>query len=202
MNSVDPHHRLRANDAEPVADSWYINTYAPHTSWSKEVIFRGFDLTPDEYIAANSLLMTLLKTNDLFELKGTGQERIVKLWPVIAKFEAECGFWGKGETSYGVEIPGWWKRGALNGWIELAAQYMRKMRLPPLLPDPTPYRVWDPPPTERGPTLSPMVKGRAMDICGEGCESGNSKCLRHGVKIEPLEMRPGLWNLDCKEAVH
>jgi hypothetical protein len=146
--------------------------------------------------------MTLLKTNDLFELKGTGQERIVKLWPVIVKFEAECEFWGKGETSYGVEIPGWWKRGALDGWIEMATQYMRKMRLPPLLPDPTPYRVWDPPPTEGGPTLPPMVEGRAMDICGEGCGSGNSKCLRHAVKIEQLEMRPGLWRLCCKEAVH
>jgi hypothetical protein len=41
-----------------------------------------------------------------------------------------------------------------------------------------------------------------MDICGEGCESGNSKCLRHGVKIEQLEMRPGFWKLCCKEAVH
>jgi hypothetical protein len=90
----------------------------------------------------------------------------------------------------------------LNGWIELAAQYMRKMRVPPLLPDPTPYRIWNPLPTEEGPTLPPMVEGRAMDICCEGCDSGKSKCLRHGVKIKQLEMRPRLWNLGCKGAVH
>jgi hypothetical protein len=61
MNSVDPRHRLRANGAEPINDACYINAYIPRSSWSKEIIYRGFDLTPDEYLAANTQLMILFK---------------------------------------------------------------------------------------------------------------------------------------------
>lgn len=88
MKSVDPRHHLRANGAEPVTNEWFINNYIIRTSWSTEVIYRGFDLTPDEYLAANTKLMALLKPKDLYRLKGTSQERNIKLWPVIEQSEA------------------------------------------------------------------------------------------------------------------
>jgi len=126
MNSVDARHHLRANGAEHVTAAWYINNHMPITSWSKDVIYRGFDLTLDEFLVAEAQLVTLLKENELWKLKGTGQERKIKLWEVIKSFEANCGFWNKDTTSYGVEIPGWWKRDCLDGWIAKVQRYIRE----------------------------------------------------------------------------
>ncbi|KAE9376879.1 hypothetical protein N431DRAFT_530165 [Stipitochalara longipes BDJ] len=97
MNAVDPRHQLHANCAEHVSDSWYINNYAPITSWSKEIIYRSFDLTIDEFLDAEAKL-----------------------------FEANCGLWAEDQKSYGVDIPGWWKRGWLDGGISKVQRYIRE----------------------------------------------------------------------------
>jgi len=105
MNAVDSRRNLRATGAEKVNPAWYINNNVARTSWSKEVIYRGLDLTLDEYTAADARLMALLKENDLYQLKGTGQGQKIKLDPVYIKFWKEHDFMEKRKASYGVEIP-------------------------------------------------------------------------------------------------
>jgi hypothetical protein len=51
--------------------------------------------------------MTLLKEDDLYKLKGTGQARKMKLASVYDKFWDENDFMAKKKTSCGVEIPHW-----------------------------------------------------------------------------------------------
>lgn len=131
MDSIKSSPRGRPH--KHIDESWYVIDYRRMT---EETICLGFDLTEHEYQVANRLLTSLLKQDDVYQLKGKKWERMkrmnserlanrVKLQPVIEKFEAECRFWGKKETSRGVKIPDQWKWHCLDGWIVMASQYMR-----------------------------------------------------------------------------
>jgi hypothetical protein len=125
MNAVHFRHNLRANGAEKINAAWHITNNVARTSWSKEVIYRGVDLALDENTAADSRLMSLLKEDDLYKRKGTGQAQKIKLTSVYERFWHEHDFIAKRKPLMALRSRVGGRMNVCMAGLQTAARYMR-----------------------------------------------------------------------------